>query len=125
MPVVKIHVSSEVKPSARQPMVKDIRKALVDILGISDDHGHVILYESPLSSRCIHESRDSNFVFAEILMFSGRRDEMKEKLFRRLSELISKHTGVDGSDIILNIIETDRKNWAKGGAPISKIDLGY
>lgn len=59
-------------------------------------------------------------------MFSGRSDEIKEKLFRGLSDIINKHTGVDGKDILLNIIETDRNNWAiRGGVPISKIDLGY
>ncbi len=67
-----------------------------------------------------------DFVFVELLMFSGRTDEMKEALYKRLSGVIERHTDVDNKDIIFNIIESEGKNWAgRGGVPMSKIDLQY
>jgi len=126
MPFVKIHVSSKMSISARPLLVEEIRLALVEILKIDPTHGHVVLYDSPLDSRGIHESRDKNFVFVEILMFSGRSDEMKENLFKKLSKIVNKHVGIDEKEILINVIETDRKNWAsRGGIPVSKMDLGY
>jgi phenylpyruvate tautomerase PptA (4-oxalocrotonate tautomerase family) len=126
MPLVKIHVSSDFDQDRRKPFVDDIREAIVETLGIKPDHGHVILYDAPVDSRSVHEGRDSNFVFFEILMFAGRTDETKEKLFKELSDIAERYTGVNNRDIIINIIETDRKEWAaRGGIPLSKVDLGY
>jgi phenylpyruvate tautomerase PptA (4-oxalocrotonate tautomerase family) len=59
-------------------------------------------------------------------MFSGRTDQMKEALFKRLNDIVHDHTGVPTRDILLVILETERKNWAgRGGIPVSKLDLGY
>ncbi len=125
MPFVKIHVSSGCIFSRRK-LVRDIRLALVETLGISPDHGHVVLYESWVTSRSAHESRSASFVVAEILMFPGRTDEMKERLFKRLNEIIHGRTGVPERDILLVIVEAGRNNWAaRGGVPISELDIGY
>jgi len=126
MPFVKVHIPSEIDKSACSSMCKEIRQSLVNVLGISEDHGHVVAYESETTHRNVHESRDRNFVFVEILMFSGRTDEMKEKLFQRISDIVSRYTGVNEQEIILNIIESDRNNWAaRGGVPFSRVDLEY
>jgi len=125
MPLVKLHVSSHCLFS-RKAFVREVRQALVDVLGIAPDHGHVILYESPVYFRATHESRSADFVFAEILMFDGRSDEMKRELFKRLNDVIRDRTGVPERDIIFVITEAGRKNWAvRGGVPVSDLDIGY
>ncbi len=125
MPFIKIHVSSSIKLSTRGKIVKDVREALVNTIDIKFNHGHVVVYDSPLTSRCVHENRNNNFVIVEIIMFPGRSADMKEKLFHSLTETIKNHTGLKGEDILITIIESERDNWAKGGIPLSKIDLGY
>lgn len=125
VPFVKIHVSSTVDLPARALFVKEIRETLVNTINIKFNHGHVVIYESPLASRCVHESRNNNFVIVEIIMFPGRTDDIKEKLFLNLTEIIKNHTGLKDEDILITIIESERHNWAKGGISISKIDLGY
>lgn len=64
-------------------MLKQIRNVLVDTLGIDETHGHLILYETPINSREVHQTRDKRFIFVEIQMFAGRSDEKKEKLFKK------------------------------------------
>ncbi len=126
MPLVKIHVSSSFDQGKRKPFVDEVRGALVETLDIKHEHGHVILYDAPLDCRSVHKSRDINFVFFEILMFSERTDDMKERLYKKLSDIAEKYTGVENRDILFNIVETTRKNWAaRGGIPLSKVDLGY
>jgi phenylpyruvate tautomerase PptA (4-oxalocrotonate tautomerase family) len=125
MPFVKLHVSSRCVFS-RRALVREVRLALVETLGISPDHGHVVLYESSIFSRSTHESRNRDFVLAEIIMFPGRPDDMKERLFARLNEIIHGRTGVPEKDIVMVIVESERKNWAaRGGVPISSLDIGY
>jgi phenylpyruvate tautomerase PptA (4-oxalocrotonate tautomerase family) len=125
MPFVKINVSSH-SLFSRRKLVRDVRGALVETLGIKEDHGHVVLYETGPFSRSTHESRSRDFVFVEIFMFSGRDDRMKENLFRRLNEIIHGRTRVPERDILFVAVESERKNWAaRGGVPISRLDLGY
>ena len=125
MPFVKLHVSSRCIFSRRK-LVRDVRLALVETLGISPDHGHVILYESDIFFRSTDKSRSSDFVFVEIIMFAGRNDQMKEDLFKRLNAIIHDRTRVPERDILLVIVESERNNWAaRGGIPLSRLDLGY
>jgi phenylpyruvate tautomerase PptA (4-oxalocrotonate tautomerase family) len=125
MPLVKLHVSSGCVFS-RKALAREVRLAVVEVLGIAPDHGHVVLYESPLFSRSTHKSRSGDFIFVEILMFSGRTGAMKELLFRRLNDVIGGRTGVPERDILFVVTEADRDNWAaRGGVPISRLDIGY
>ncbi len=125
MPFVKLHVSSRCLFSRRK-LVRDVRLALVKTLGIAPDHGHVVLYESWVFNRSTDKSRSSDFVFVEILMFTGRSDEMKARLFARLNDIVHDRTGVPERDILFVITEADRNNWAgRGGIPISQLDIGY
>ncbi len=97
---------------------------MIKTLKIDPSHGHVAIYTTPAAHRSVHESRNPNFVFTEILMFSGRSDEMKEELFKSITQVIEKHIEVDNKDILFNIIESERNNWAaRGGVPFSKIEL--
>jgi phenylpyruvate tautomerase PptA (4-oxalocrotonate tautomerase family) len=125
MPFVKLHIATHCLCN-RKILVRDVRLALVDALGLPPDHGHVVLYDSPVHFRSTHESRSADFVFAEILMFAGRTEEIKKRLFKRLNDVIHTHTKVPEKDIIFVITEADRSNWAgRGGVPISTLDIGY
>lgn len=126
MPFFKIHLSDEISQENLTLLAQEVRETMVEVLKIDPAHGHVVVYTSPRTQRSVHESRSKDFVFVEMLMFSGRTNEMKETLFKALNKVIESHTGVDNKDILFNIIESDKKNWAaRGGVPLSKIDLKY
>ncbi|NHI91181.1 MAG: DUF1904 family protein [Candidatus Lokiarchaeota archaeon] len=126
MPFIKIHVPIGLDHLTHQIILRELRKNLVSILGIREDHGHLVIYESPLTAREVHKNRDKNFVFVEIQMFSGRSDEIKEALFLKITEIIKKNIKINENNILINIIETERKNWGgRGGIPLSKLNLGY
>jgi phenylpyruvate tautomerase PptA (4-oxalocrotonate tautomerase family) len=125
MPFVKVHMSERSIEEAGEGLAEELRKGMVEVLGIRHDHGHVVIYGSPVHRRGIHESRNRNFVFVEINMFSGRSAKMKEELFHRISGIIHDRTGISESDILLNIVDTDRGDWAvRGGVPMDKLELG-
>jgi len=126
MPFLKIHLSGEIESEKLSHLAREVRESMVKTLRIDTAHGHVAIYTAPIAHRSVHESRSPNFVFTEILMFSGRTDEMKEELFKSITQVIEKHIEVDKVDILFNIIESERNNWAaRGGVPFSKIDLKY
>jgi len=126
MPFLKIHISDEIENEKLPHLAQEVREAMAKTLKIDPAHGHVAIYTAPAAHHSVHESRNPNFVFTEILMFSGRSDEMKEELFKSISKVIERHIGVDNKDVLFNIIESERNNWAaRGGVPFSKINLGY
>ena len=114
MPQVVIHISSNANPDNKSLLVNEMRRALVEILEISENVGQVILYEAPVQNRAAHESRDINFVFVETTMYPGRSHEMKGKLMSRFIYLVNKYTGVDEKDIILVIREVSPDNYFGG-----------
>jgi phenylpyruvate tautomerase PptA (4-oxalocrotonate tautomerase family) len=126
MPLVKLHVSDDLPQESGERLLSDVRSVLVGTLSIAPDHGHAILYRSKPAERACHPERDGRFVFVEIALFAGRTRDVKDDLFRRISDAVHRHTGVDESDIIIYLVEADRKNWAgRGGVPLSTISLGY
>ena len=88
MPLVKLHVADDLSRESGEKLLSDIRSVLIDILSIDSEHGHAILYPAGSSHRACHPSRDGRFVFVEIALFSGRTDEVKAKLFRKVSETV-------------------------------------
>ncbi|HKM17328.1 MAG: tautomerase family protein [Firmicutes bacterium] len=113
MPQVKIHMS-QVTKTDEHALVEEIRSTLVEVLGIKENIGQVMLYKTPAEFRSIHASREQDFVFVEITMYPGRTQEMKQTLCDKLSALINKHTQVGPSDIICCIIEVTPENYFGG-----------
>lgn len=114
MPIVKIHISSTMLPFQKPILVKEVRKALVELLDIDEQTGQAILYEAPPQLRSAHESRSSNFVYVEITMYPGRDIQIKASLLQRITAVVSKYTEVDLKDINCCIIEIPADNWYGG-----------
>jgi phenylpyruvate tautomerase PptA (4-oxalocrotonate tautomerase family) len=114
MPTVKIHISSTVLPFQKPILVKEVRKSLVELLGIDQRIGQVILYETPPQLRCAHESRNANFVYIEITMYPIGNSETKKLLLQKISSDVSKHAEVDIKEINCCIIEIPPENWYEG-----------
>lgn len=126
MPVAKIHISTELNEDQCRALAEDARHSVVDSLGLAPEFGKVIINQTPLYCRSVDESRDPNFVLAEVLMFKGRTQEIKNRLYKNLTKVISRHTGVDGANVFIDIIESDRRDWGiRGGVAANEVELGY
>lgn len=114
MPFVMIHMSSDTNTYDKSLLAKEVREAVVSELKISKHIGQVMLYETPRKNRSIHESRNIDFVFVEIIIYSGRSAEMKQGLMEKIAALICKHIGVNKEDINCCIVEVPKENWYGG-----------
>jgi len=95
-------------------LVKEVRNSLVELLNIDEQIGQVILYEALPQLRNAHESRNSNFVYVEIVMYPGRSPEIKKTLLQRVCSLVSKYIEIEIKDINSCIIEIPPENWYGG-----------
>jgi len=114
MPLIKLHMSADIHISDPKLLITEIREAIVQVLGIPENIGQVILYDTPRDYRCIHEGRNIDFVFVEIIMYPGRSTQIKKALMERITALVQKHTGVERPDINCFINEISADNWFSG-----------
>ena len=54
-----------------------IRETIVGA-GIAADIGQVMIYQTPVELRSVHNSREQNFAVVEIVMYSGRNRVIKK-----------------------------------------------
>ena len=114
MPQVIIHMSESPDIGAKSALVTKIREAISKVLGLDIIIGQVILYESPLTHRKVHDKRDPHFVFVETFMYPGRSDAVKAELMEHFIMLINQYTNVDRQNIHAIIHEISRENYFGG-----------
>ena len=114
MPQVILHVPSSIGKESKTNLVAEIRKVITEVLEISENIGQVVLYETPIEYRRIHESRDANFVIVETMMYPVRTPELKARLMESFVSLVNKYTGVDEKDINCLIHEIPPENYFGG-----------
>ena len=114
MPFIKLHVSADTHLSDPKLLIAEIREATVQVLGIPESIGQVILYYSHRDHRCIHEDRNIDFIFIEIIMYPGRSAQIKKALMETITGLVQRYTGVEGTDINCFINEISADNWFGG-----------
>ncbi len=122
MPIVKVHISTQIKADTCSAVITELRDAIVEIIGVSYDHAHVIIHSATQVSEQLNDQTNNHYVFIEIYMFSGRTDNTKELLFNRLAETIKNHLDIERKDVFFNILDSDKNDWAgKDGVPFSKL----
>ncbi|MDS0525418.1 tautomerase family protein [Clostridium sp. SHJSY1] len=112
VPQIKIHISNVMSIESKNKIVQAVREIIPIALDLDEKIGQVMLYESEY--RSIHESRDKNFVFVEVTMFSGRSNKFKEKLADLIISEIAKYVEVNIEDINLVYYEMNSSNYFWG-----------
>ncbi|HAZ22807.1 MAG TPA: hypothetical protein DCY84_10655 [Firmicutes bacterium] len=112
MPQVIIHLGTSIDNDGKDRLAKSIRELIPSVLGIDEKIGQVLLYES--SHRATHTTRDANFVFVQVNMYTGRSLELKAKLAAAIIAEIHKYTMVDCNDINLGFYELTPDNYFGG-----------
>ena len=114
MPQVIIHIPETVNQGAKAALVRRVRESIHEVLHLDTLIGQVILYESPVSQRGIHDQRDPHFVFVEAFMYPGRKAAVKKELMERIVILINRYLDVSPRDIHAVIHEIPRENYYGG-----------
>jgi len=114
MPQIIIHIASSMREGERTALVREAREAVTTVLKLDTIIGQVILYESPVEYRGVHDERSPHFVFVEIFMYPGRSRETKKELVDRLLFLAGKYAGLDENNCLAVIHEIPRENYYGG-----------
>ncbi|MBU1154685.1 MAG: tautomerase family protein [Proteobacteria bacterium] len=124
MPVVILHLSDDLEPTACEALADEARHALVESLGLPPEFGKVILYTTPIAHRSVHSNRDPRFALAEVRLLSGRDAATKARLISALDAAIRRHTGLSPDNVFVQLVESPKSDWGlRGGHPADQVDL--
>lgn len=126
MPLVKISMLKGKNKEYKQSLLAGVHKALVDIFKIPDHDRMQQIYEFEKENFETNAYMSGNATIIEIVAFSGRQSETKEKLYQEIINNLSESPGIDSQDIMIILNEQPKENWAiRGGKQASKLDLGF
>ncbi|MCP2257063.1 Phenylpyruvate tautomerase PptA, 4-oxalocrotonate tautomerase family [Streptoalloteichus tenebrarius] len=97
-----------------------VHEALVETLGIpSDDHFQVLVSHDGVTSTLRYDNylgvpRDEGIVYIAITLRSGRTQERKRALYRRIAELAHEYAGTEPRNVFVTLTENEPADWSLG-----------
>jgi 4-oxalocrotonate tautomerase len=119
MPFVRIGISDSIPHPQRRAVADSVHQALVDAIEIpSDDRFQLIdTYDSGsmiADPNYLGISRSSSMVFVQIFLKSGRTVHMKQRLYRRIAELLHANAQIRREDVFITLVENELEDWSFG-----------
>lgn len=118
MPFLKIHVPASLPKEKKSALLSQAHQALNRALKLDPPKGQVVLYESV--DRLNAPGRPDDFVYAEVSLFAGRAEPMKDDLLAALSRAIQDSLGTPEAEVQVNLLEYEKRHWAIAGKPASR-----
>ncbi|WP_438489808.1 tautomerase family protein [Streptomyces sp. S186] len=97
-----------------------VQDALVETIGIPpDDRFQVLTSHDGVNSTLRYGTyygvrRDDDIVYVAITLRSGRTDEQKQALYRRIAELAQEYAGTEPRNVFVLLTENTSSDWSLG-----------
>ncbi len=125
MPLVKVYMKSR-QDIDKKGIAHSLRDKLQTILKVPKQDGPVTFLEIDSANWFMPEGWEEEMVFVEILIFSGRKRETKERLINEFAEVLSQSLSISTNSIITTIHEPTLDNWGiRGGKQASSIGIPF
>jgi phenylpyruvate tautomerase PptA (4-oxalocrotonate tautomerase family) len=127
MPMTRIETGEGWLGDRQQAMIEAVQHALSQALKLPAWDRDVVLYEIPGSHRIVPPGRSEKYTRVEIVLFAGRSDAAKRRLYALLCDnLEGLGLGVPRAEIKIALVEVPRENWGiRGGHSAQDVDLGF
>jgi phenylpyruvate tautomerase PptA (4-oxalocrotonate tautomerase family) len=118
MPLVTVSLLAGRPPSWNQAILDGVHDAIVAAGFPSTDRFQRMLELGPehLIFHPTHPdlptARTQQFVLVEILLSSGRPDDLKDTLRRTIVQNLGRRPGISPTDVMIIIYETAMRNWS-------------
>lgn len=130
MPLISVYMKKGVTREYKKAISEGIRQAMMDVLGLpEDDYNQVTFEMEPEDMRYdpnyFNVPRSQKAIFFSIIFNVGRTAETKQRLFKAISDNLTKDPGMRIEDIMGFIMETAAENWyayARTVDPITGFD---
>ncbi len=118
MPLQRIELLAGRSSQQRRAIADAVHRALVEAVGVPEkDRFQVVVEHDPSSLIVTPEYLGvphQNPVLIQITLNAGRTVEQKQRLYRRMAELLEQ-VEVPANDVIVNLVEVAKEDWSFGG----------
>ncbi|TDR30915.1 tautomerase family protein [Hydromonas duriensis] len=125
MSQIKIYGLTERLTPLRQQLSDVIHGCVVDVLRLPNDKRAHRFIGLDKKDFFYPEGRSEAYTIIEILMISGRSQETRKALIRRLFDEIEARVGIRQYDLEICIIESPAENWGFRGMHGDEVKLNY
>jgi 4-oxalocrotonate tautomerase len=120
MPLVHVSLQQGRTPAQKKAISNAIYRAMRETINIPENDHFVFLDERSTENVFVDETfmgfqRTAEALVIEITLRKGRTTELKQALYRRITELLAADAGVSGSNVIIVLQENDSADWSFGG----------
>ena len=115
MPIVRIDIQSEKSTAYKRDILRGVREAIVEALGVPDDRVMQRLIETPADDIDAPEIRSDRLTIIEISMMPGRGPDLKESLYAAIVRKLGETPGIYSHDIMVLVNEPTAECFALGG----------
>jgi 4-oxalocrotonate tautomerase len=96
-----------------------VHQAMVEVLNVPERDRFQIITEHPPGRLIYHSSylgveRTDGIVVVQILLSSGRGNELKQAFYSRLAALLAQNAKVRPEDVTIALVENTRADWSFG-----------
>lgn len=119
MPLVRIELGRGKSAEYRQAIADAVYEAMRETIQIPENDRFEIVTEHD-RSHFIYDrhylgiQRSDDFVVVQIALRRGRSTEMKQALYRRITERLSEAPGIAPADVFITLLENGLDDWSFG-----------
>lgn len=123
MPIVRIELRKGKSRDFKRIFIDSVHESMIETLMIPDDDKNIRLID--YESDCF-DSKPPYEYFIEIIMFSGRTKDTKNKLFKSIVDGLQDKLSIIPETVFIVINEQPADNWGiRGGISASDIQLDF
>lgn len=104
MPIVRIDIESGKSTEYKRAILRGVRKAITEALGVPDDRVTQRIIETPTEDIDATEVKSDRLTVVEILMLP-RTVELKDGLYKAIAEQLGYEPGISRHDLMVVVTE--------------------
>jgi phenylpyruvate tautomerase PptA (4-oxalocrotonate tautomerase family) len=112
--------------AGRKQLISDaVHGVVMEVLGLPPGKRAHRFFPLAEDDFFIPDGRSDSYVIIEVLMISGRTQETRKRLVRRIYEELEKCAGLSPVDVEICILESPPENWGFRGLHGDEATLPY
>jgi len=117
---LKLHLEK-----VRERLSNSIHSSLIECFGLPENKRFHRFISLEKEAFIFPDDRSEKYTIIEISIFSGRSEETKKLLIKKLFEKIEKEVAITPHDIEITLFETPQPNWGIRGKTGDELKLAY
>jgi 4-oxalocrotonate tautomerase len=119
MPLVRIELQRGKPPEYRRALADGIYAAMREAINIPENDRFIVITEHDADDLSYDRNylgieRGDGFVAVQITLRRGRSVEMKQALYRSITDKLAAAPGVRPQDVLITLVENGAEDWSFG-----------